>query len=166
MSKTMLSSLQAEVLKERSSSRVKLNVVVRAPLLIIPYTVSALSPTSPLSSPTSTTERAFMANLGELVVKNEFKLASEVMPGKEEERDQSLFLSPLGHPAIMDYMTVTISSVQLQRSVASCTLFLHIHESVYMYVCTVFVHQNAPVADRYPFQGAGYRTRRWKVRVG
>lgn len=61
-----------------------------------------------------------MANLGELVVKNVFKLASEVMPVTAEEgkRDQTLFLSPLGHPAIVDCMTVTISSVQLGRSVA------------------------------------------------
>lgn len=110
-------SLQAEVLKEKSSSRVKLNVVVRAPLLIIPYTVSALSSTSSPPSLVPSPQRAFVANLGELLVKNVFKLASEVMPvtAKKGESDQSLFLSPLGHPAIVDCMTVTISSVQLGR---------------------------------------------------
>lgn len=110
-------SLQAEVLKEKSSSRVKLNVIVRAPLLIIPYTVSTLSPTSSPLSPVSPTQRAFVANLGELLVENVFKLAYDVMPVTAEkgERDQSLFLSPLGHPAIVDCMTVTISSVQLGR---------------------------------------------------
>ena len=43
-----LYSLQVEALKERSSSRVRLNVTVQAPLLVIPYRPSSLaSPSSP-----------------------------------------------------------------------------------------------------------------------
>ena len=115
-------SAQAEALKERSSSRVKLNVLVRAPLLIIPYTPTyTTSPLSPLPTflpSTLSPQRAFVANLGELSVKNVFKFASEMAvqtAGEGEKKDVSLFLSPFGLPAVVDCMTVTISSVQLGR---------------------------------------------------
>jgi hypothetical protein len=96
---------------------VKLNVVVRAPLLIVPYTPAAsLSPAlSPLSPPASPPLRAFVANLGELSVKNVFKLASEGTTGEGKETESSRFLSPLGFPAVVDCMTLNISSVQLGR---------------------------------------------------
>ena len=105
--------LQAEALKERSSFRVKLNIVICAPLLIIPYTPT----TSPLStlSLTPLPHRAFVANLGQLVMRNVFKFASDVAAAEGKEMDRSSFLSPSGLPAVVDCLTVTISSVQLGR---------------------------------------------------
>ena len=112
-------SMQAEALKERSSSRMKLNVIIRAPLLIVPYTpTSTLSPLSPPSLPSSHPQRAFVANLGELSVKNVFKFARDVSAESVRQGgqpDPSAFLSPSGLPAVVDCMTVTISSVQLSR---------------------------------------------------
>ena len=91
----------------------KLNIVIRAPLLIVPYTPSLSLPLSPLESPVSHTQRAFVANLGELLVKNEFKLASTV---SAEVVDKTQFVSASGLPAVVDCMTLTISSVELSRS--------------------------------------------------
>ena len=120
-------SAQAEALRERSSSRVKLNVIIGAPLLVVPYT-PPLSLSPPPSSSSSSPpppalpprQRAFVANLGELTVRNVFRLASDVaaekIAGEQGEKgDQSRFLSSSGCPAVVDCMTVTISSVQLSR---------------------------------------------------
>ena len=65
-------SVQAEALRERSSSRVKLNVIIGAPLLVVPYTPPlSLSPPPSSSSPPPPAlpphQRAFVANLGELL---------------------------------------------------------------------------------------------------
>lgn len=119
----LLFYVQAEALKERSSSRVKLNVIIRAPLLVVPYTPPpSLSPPPPSSSPSpsvSQPQRAFVANLGELTVRNVFKLArdvsAEAVVEQGEKVDPSLFLSSSGAPAVVDSMSVTISSVQLSR---------------------------------------------------
>ena len=117
----MCVSLQAEALKERSFSRMKLDVVIRAPLLVVPYSPApSLSlPLSPQSSPSAPpTQRAFVANLGELAVRNVFRFASDVVAeelGRGAVGEQSQFLSPSGLPAVVDCMTVTISSVQLHR---------------------------------------------------
>ena len=118
-------SVQAEALRERSSSRVKLNVIIGAPLLVVPYTPPlSLSPPPSSSSPPPPAlpphQRAFVANLGELTIRNVFRLASDVAAEKTageqgEKRDQSRFLSSSGCPAVVDCMTVTISSVQLSR---------------------------------------------------
>ena len=118
-------SAQAEALRERSSSRVKLNVIIGAPLLVVPYTPPlSLSPPPSSSSPPPPAlpshQRAFVANLGELTIRNVFRLASDVAAEKTageqgEKRDQSRFLSSSGCPAVVDSMTVTISSVQLSR---------------------------------------------------
>ena len=71
-----------------------------------------------------------MANLGELTVRNVFKLArdvsTEAVVGQGEKVDPSLFLSSSGAPAVVDSMTVTISSVQLSRYQ---TLAYHILET-------------------------------------
>ena len=120
-------SAQAEALRERSSSRVKLNLIIGAPLLVVPYT-PPLSLSPPPSSSSSSPpppalpshQRAFVANLGELKIRNVFRLASDVAAEKTageqgEKRDQSRFLSSSGCPAVVDSMTVTISSVQLSR---------------------------------------------------
>lgn len=137
--------LQAEALKERSSSRVKLDIIIRAPLLIIPYTPSPSPSLSPPFSPPPTTlplpQRAFVANLGELCVKNVFKLASGVVTktGKDgvgrEEMYSSQFLSSTGVPAVVDCMTVTISSVQLGRYMHMYSRCQYIVDSLY---CTSF----------------------------
>jgi vacuolar protein sorting-associated protein 13A/C len=120
-------SKTAEALRERSSSRVKLNVIIGAPLLVVPYT-PPLSLSPPPSSSSSSPpppalpprQRAFVANLGELTIRNVFRLASDVaaekIAGEQGEKgDQSRFLSSSGCPAVVDCMTVTISSVQLSR---------------------------------------------------
>ena len=95
-------SFQAEALKEQSSSRVKLNVTIHAPMVVLP-----------LSTPT---QSALVANLGSLTVTNVFCLAADIV----RERHGSVsnldgFLSPTRQPAIVDKMTITLTEIQFGR---------------------------------------------------
>ena len=99
---------QAEALKEQSSSRVKLNVTIHAPMVVLP--LSMTSPTTPTQS------AAFVANLGSLTVTNKFYLAADVV----RERHGSVsnpdgFLSPTRQPAIVDKMAITLTEIQFGR---------------------------------------------------
>lgn len=89
-------------MKEQSSSRVKLDVIIHAPVVVLP-----------LSTPT---QCALVANLGSLTVTNVFCLAADV----ERERHGSVsnpdgFLSPKRQPAIVDKMTITLAKIQFGR---------------------------------------------------
>lgn len=99
---------QAEALKEQS--RVRLDVIILAPVVVVPLS--------------ATSQSALVADLGRLEVKNAFLHASTLAASKEEVgskfysgRELSLqdFVSSNGQPAIVDQMTISLSSIQLGR---------------------------------------------------
>lgn len=103
-------------MREQGSSRLKLTIAVQAPFLVLP--LSASSPS------------ALVADLGLLTVENCFRLAGEsdlVLQelsgeGEREEGDggkglAKSLVSPSGVPAVIDHMSVAVSSVQLGRQV-------------------------------------------------
>ena len=92
--------LQAEALKEQRSSRVRLKVTIHAPLVLLPLSASSQS--------------ALVANLGSLTVTNKFLEASEVA-GSSSASKPSGFVSPTGQKAIVDKMTIRLTSIQLGR---------------------------------------------------
>lgn len=103
--------VQAEALKEQSSSRVRLNVTIHAPVVVLPLSASSQS--------------ALVANLGSLTVKNKFLLASEVVKETGSPPPNSDgFLSPKGVPAIVDKMSIILDSIQLGRFVKLCLIIL------------------------------------------
>lgn len=94
--------LQAEALKEQRSARVKLDVTVHAPLMVLPLSVSSQS--------------ALVANLGSLTVTNEFLDAYAVIKETDHSsRSERGFISPTGQKAIVDKMSITLTSIQCGR---------------------------------------------------
>ena len=96
-------SLQAEALKEQSSSRVKLNVTIHAPLVCLPLSASSQS--------------ALVANLGSLKVTNKFLEACAVAEetGSGQPSETRGFVSSSGQKAIVDKMAILLTSIQLGR---------------------------------------------------
>ena len=93
---------KAEALKEQSSSRLRLAVTIHAPLVFIPLS--------------ATSQKALVANLGQLDVRNKFLLASDPdVGGARAGIPASAFLSSAGLPAIVDCMHVSVSSIRLER---------------------------------------------------
>ncbi|XP_064396100.1 intermembrane lipid transfer protein VPS13C-like isoform X3 [Halichondria panicea] len=90
----------AEALREQSSSRVRLDITVFAPVLVLP--LSALS------------QAAFIADLGRLKVKNNFLHADSIYEGTEDF-DKGSLVSASGEKALLDKMEVSLSSIQLGR---------------------------------------------------
>ena len=89
-------------MKEQSSSRVKLDVTVHAPVVVLPLS--------------ATSQRAFIANLGSLAVSNEFCYASEVVRARHGSvANPDGFLSPKRQPAIVDKMTISLTEIQFGR---------------------------------------------------
>ncbi len=95
-------SLQAEALREQSSSRIRLDITVLAPVLVLP--LSAFS------------QAAFIADLGRLEVRNNFLHADPIYEWIEDV-DSSPFVSSSGEKALLDKMEVSLSSIQLGRCV-------------------------------------------------
>ena len=90
-------STQAEVLKESSSTRVKLSVVVDAPEIILPLS--------------TTSQCAVVADLGKVEIKNQLCWAEQVYSGTEcKEAELS--------NVVVDVMSLDVSTVQLYRSVS------------------------------------------------
>ena len=85
---------------EKSSSRIKLSVELEAPVLVLPLS--------------ATSHAAFILDLGELKLENAFVLAS-CMESNMSAKNIS-FVSPSGQPAIVDQLTVSLTSIQLGRS--------------------------------------------------
>ena len=90
-------------MKEQSSSRIRLDVIVHAPLVILPLLATGQS--------------ALIANLGSLTVKNTFLEASQVVAAMRgiSPSDEGGFLSPTGERAIVDKMTISLTSIQFGR---------------------------------------------------
>ena len=74
-----------------------------------------------------------------------FKLASDVAAAEGRDMDQSSFLSPSGLPAVVDCMTVTISSVQLGRYMYT-RLAIVKQLSILMYMVHVCISHASAVA--------------------
>ena len=94
------SLLQAEALKEQSSSRVRLNVTIHAPLVLLPLSASSQS--------------ALVANLGSLTVTNKFLEACKVAEVSSASKPSG-FVLPTGQKAIVDKMSILVTSIQLGR---------------------------------------------------
>ena len=82
---------------EKSGSKIRLSVSISAPLVVLPLT--------------STSSSAFVADLGQMEVTNTFLLAEKIAVGQQLPSEK--YLSSGGTPAIVDDMTVDITSVQL-----------------------------------------------------
>ena len=91
---------QADALKEKSSSRIRLILEVQAPVVLIPLSASSSS--------------ALILDLGLIKVKNTFILARSLVG---EGLDEARFTSSEGHPAIIDQMNISVSSIQLGRAI-------------------------------------------------
>lgn len=85
---------------EKSSSRIKLLIAVEAPVLVLPLT--------------ATSHASFILDLGELKLENTFVLASSLEANKSVKNIS--FVSPSGQPAIVDQLTISLTSIQLGRS--------------------------------------------------
>eukprot|EP00731_Ephydatia_muelleri_P036267 Em0227g1a len=84
--------------EEKNGSKIGLSVSISAPLVVLPLT--------------STSSSAFVADLGQMEVTNTFLLAEKVAVGQHPSEK---FISSGGVPAIVDDMTVDITSVQLYK---------------------------------------------------
>ena len=82
--------------EEKDGSKIGLKISISAPLVVLPLT--------------STSSSAFVADLGQMEVTNKFLLAEKVAGGQYPSEK---FISSGGVPAIVDDMTVDITSVQL-----------------------------------------------------
>eukprot|EP00731_Ephydatia_muelleri_P024526 Em0016g797a len=82
--------------EEKNGTKIGLSVSISAPLVVLPLT--------------STSSSAFVADLGQMEVTNTFLLAEKVAVGQHPSEK---FISSGGVPAIVDDMTVDITSVQL-----------------------------------------------------
>ena len=91
--------LQADALKEKSSSRIKLSVDIEAPVVLLPLSAAS--------------HASFVLDLGRLRVENDFILASSLI--SRELAGKSNFLSSCGNPAIVDRMKISLSSLQLGK---------------------------------------------------
>ena len=78
----------------------RLNVIIQAPLVLLPLSASS--------------QGALVANLGSLTVTNEFLEAYKVA-GSSSASKPSGFVSPTGQKAIVDKMTIQLTSIQLGR---------------------------------------------------
>ena len=87
-----------DVQEEKNGSKIGLKISIRAPLVVLPLT--------------STSSSAFVADLGQMEVTNTFLLAEKVAVGQYPSEK---FISSGGVPAIVDDMTVDITSVQLYK---------------------------------------------------
>ena len=84
-----------DVQEEKNGSKIGLKISISAPLVVLPLT--------------STSSSAFVADLGQMEVTNTFLLAEKVQHPSEK------FISSGGVPAIVDDMTVDITSVLLYK---------------------------------------------------
>ncbi|KAL5484368.1 hypothetical protein EMCRGX_G020849 [Ephydatia muelleri] len=82
--------------EEKNGSKIGLKISISAPLVVLPLT--------------STSSSAFVADLGQMEVTNTFLLAEKVAVGQHPSEK---FISSGGVPAIVDDMTVNITSVLL-----------------------------------------------------
>ena len=90
-----LQEIQGEK-EEKNGSKIGLKISISAPLVVLPLT--------------STSSSAFVADLGQMEVTNTFLLAEKVAVGQHPSEK---FISSGGVPAIVDDMTVNITSVLL-----------------------------------------------------
>lgn len=92
-------SPQADALKEKGSSRIKFVLKVQAPVILVPLSVSSKS--------------ALVLDLGLIKLNNTFRLARSLAG---EGEDDAGFTSSAGHPALVDQMNISVSSIQLGRA--------------------------------------------------
>lgn len=86
-------------MRERNTSRVRLDVTINTPLIVVPA-----------GTPSDSTD-IFVINLGQLKADNKFIMASEY----SNEIDASQLVSSTGQPAVMDKLSIKITSIKFHK---------------------------------------------------
>ena len=86
-------------MKERNTSRVKLDMIINAPIIVIP------------ASTTNDSADIFVINLGQLEANNQFITGSQY----NNEVDVSQLVSSTGQPAIMDKLSLKVTSIYFHK---------------------------------------------------
>ena len=87
-------------MKERNTSRVKLNIIINAPLVVVPAGTTG-----------DDSADIFVINLGQLEAKNTFIMGTDY----NNEIDASDLVSSTGQPAIMDKLSVKVTSIKFHK---------------------------------------------------
>ena len=90
---------QASAIRERNTSRIRLNLTLNAPLIVVP------------TSTTNDSSEIMVVNLGQLVVRNQFIMGSDY----DKETDPSQLVSSTGEPAIMDKLSLSVTSIKAYK---------------------------------------------------
>lgn len=89
-------------MKERNAYRVKLDVIINAPLVVLPTGTAGDNSTD-----------IFVINLGQLNASNKFIMASDY----SNEIDKSQLISSSGQPAVMEKLSVKVTSIKFYKYV-------------------------------------------------
>ncbi|XP_065918579.1 intermembrane lipid transfer protein VPS13C-like isoform X2 [Dysidea avara] len=92
-------SKAASAIRERNTSRIRLNLTLNAPLIVVP------------TSTTNDSSEIMVVNLGQLVVRNQFIMGSDY----DKETDPSQLVSSTGEPAIMDKLSLSVTSIKAHK---------------------------------------------------